>query len=82
MGHSGKSDARVVYRIRVKSVLDESWSDWFDGLTITPQANGDTLIAGSVRDQAALHGLLAKVRDMGLVLLSIRRVDAASLTEE
>jgi hypothetical protein len=82
MDHSGKSDARVVYRIRVKSVLDESWSDWFDGLTITPQANGDTLIAGSVRDQAALHGLLAKVRDMGLVLLSIRRVDAASLTEE
>jgi len=82
MDHSGKSDARVVYRIRVKSVLDESWSDWFDGLTITPQANGDTLIAGSVRDQAALHGLLAKVRDMGLVLLSIRRVDAASLMEK
>lgn len=63
-----------VYRIRVRGVLDERSSDWFDGLAITPQANGETLLEGPVRDQAALHGLLIKIRDMGLPLLSVRRI--------
>lgn len=63
-----------VYRIRVKGMLDECWSDWFDGLTITLQANGETLLEGPVRDQAALHGLLIKIRDMGVPLLSVRRI--------
>ena len=76
-----KHDGQAVYQIRVKGILDEQWSDWFDGLTIAPQACGETLLTGPVRDQAALHGLLARVRDIGLPLLSVQRVDAASLTE-
>jgi hypothetical protein len=64
-----------VYQIRVKGYLDRKWSDWFDGLTITPQANDETLLAGPVADQAALHGLLAKIRDRGLPLLSCERVE-------
>ena len=71
-----------LYHIRVKGILDEKWSDWFDGFTITPQADDETLLAGPVADQAALHGLLAKIRDLGLPLLSVQRVEDASLTEE
>ena len=82
MNRVRKNNEQAVYQIRVKGILDERRSDWFDGLAITPQANGDTLLTGPVRDQAALHGLLAKIRDMGLVLLSVRRVDAASPAEE
>ena len=67
-------DEQVVYQIRVRGVLDAGWSDWFDGLTICPQADGTTLLTGSVRDQSALHGLLAKIRDLSLPLLSMKRV--------
>ncbi len=71
-----------IYHIRVKGILDQKWSDWFDVFTITPQADDETLLVGPVPDQAALHGLLAKIRDLGLPLLSVKRVDAASLAEE
>ena len=71
-----------LYHIRVKGILDEKWSDWFDGFAITPQADDETLLAGPVADQAALHGLLAKIRDLGLPLLSVQRVEDASLMEE
>lgn len=60
-----------VYHIRIKGHLGGDWTDWFDGLTITPQDNGETLLSGPVVDQAALHGLLRKVRDLGMVLLSV-----------
>ena len=63
----------TVYLIRVAGTLDESWSAWFDGLTVTALDNGDTLLAGPVRDQSALHGLLNKIRDMGLVLLCVEQ---------
>ena len=63
-----------VYQIRVKGHLDSTWSDWFDGLTITPEANGETLLSGPVADQAALHGLLKKVRDLGLDLLLVKQL--------
>jgi hypothetical protein len=56
-------------------VLDSQWSTWFEGLAITADVPGQTLIAGPVTDQAALHGLLAKIRDLGLPLLSVRRID-------
>ncbi|MBA2775489.1 MAG: hypothetical protein H0U31_02025 [Chloroflexia bacterium] len=71
------SDAcqRNVYEIRIKGHLGPRWSDWFEGLAITPEDNGDSLLTGPVVDQAALHGLLRKVRDLGLPLLSIMRVD-------
>jgi hypothetical protein len=57
--------------IRVKGYIDEDWSEWFGGLTITHSDQGETLLAGTVADQAALHGLLSKVRDLGLALISV-----------
>jgi hypothetical protein len=63
------------YRIRVKGHLRLEWSEWFDGMTITQEANGDTILSGPVVDQAALHGLLIKVRDLGLELISVDRIE-------
>jgi hypothetical protein len=67
------TEARVRYEIRVNGVLDTGWSAWFDGLEVTSDDRCETVIAGPVTDQAALHGLLAKVRDLGLELLEVRR---------
>ncbi len=64
-----------VYRIKVKGHLDGSWSEWFEGLAVTNEENETTALTGSIVDQAALHGLIAKVRDMGLPLLSVERVE-------
>ena len=63
-----------VYEIRLSGHLDARWVKWFDGLTITLKEGGDTLITGPVVDQAALHGLLKKVRDVGLPLLSVNTI--------
>jgi hypothetical protein len=65
---------RGLYEIRVKGKLDLRWSDWFDGFSITPVGDGETLLIGSVADQAALHGVLHKIRDLGLPLLSVQRL--------
>ena len=62
------------YKIRIKGHLDAQWMMWFDGLTITLEENGETLLSGPVADQAALHGLLRKVRDLGMPLVSVNRV--------
>ncbi len=62
------------YEIRIEGHLDHRWAGWFDGLTLTLEDNGDTLLTGPVVDQAALHGLLRKVRDLGMPLVSVRRV--------
>jgi hypothetical protein len=59
------------YHIRIQGHLDPAWSCWFDGLTVVNQADGDTLLAGPVVDQAALHGILIRVRDRGLTLLAV-----------
>jgi hypothetical protein len=63
------------YEIRLKGHLDARWAAWFDGLTLTHDSDGTTVIHGSVVDQAALHGLLQKVRDVGLPLVSVTHVD-------
>ena len=59
------------YEIRIKGHLDDRWAEWFEGLTITLEEDGDTLLTGPVVDQAALHGVLKKVRDLGLPLVSV-----------
>ena len=61
------------YEIRVKGHLNARWADWFDGLTLTQESDGTTVLSGSVMDQAALHGLLGKVRDLGLPLIAVHR---------
>jgi hypothetical protein len=61
----------VIYQIRIKGHLSSQWTGWFEGLTISLEDNGDTLLTGPVIDQAALHGLLKKVRDLGLPLVSV-----------
>jgi hypothetical protein len=64
-----------VYRITIKGHLDCEWSDWFDGLTITLGDNGETILTGPLIDQSALHGVLIKIRDLGLPLLSLTRIE-------
>ena len=68
---SEKYSGSGLYEIRLKGHLDGKWAAWFEGLTITLEDNGDTLITGLVVDQAALHGLLKKVRDLGMPLVSV-----------
>jgi hypothetical protein len=65
----------VIYQIRLKGYLDSQWTDWFEDLTITLEDDGDTLLTGPVVDQAALHGLLKKVRDLGMPLVSVSPVE-------
>ncbi len=64
-----------IYEIRIKGHLDEKWADRFEGLTISLEDNGDTLLTGPVIDQAALHGLLKKVRDLGMPLVSVSSLE-------
>jgi len=72
---SGAKAHPMIYQIRIKGHLDRKWADWFSGLSITSLANGETLLAGPVLDQAALHGLLRKVRDVGLPLVAVIRIE-------
>jgi hypothetical protein len=65
----------MVYQIRIKGHLGRQWTAWFGGLTIALEDNGDTLLTGPVVDQAALHGLLRKVRDLGMPLLAVMGVE-------
>jgi hypothetical protein len=64
-------DESGLYEIRIKGHLNNRWADWFEGLTITLEDQGDTLLTGLVVDQAALHGLIKKVRDLGMPLVSV-----------
>ncbi len=68
------------FEIRIKGHLDDKWADWFEGLTITLESNGDTFLTGPVVDQAALYGLLKKVRDLGMPLVSVSPVDSGPST--
>jgi len=64
----------MVYQIRVKGHLGSQWTEWFGGLTVTLEDDGETLLTGPVVDQAALHGVLRKVRDLGIPLVSVIRI--------
>ncbi len=67
------TESGCLYRIRIKGHLDARWAGWFDGLEITQMPEGDTLLSGSGIDQAALHGILNRIRDLGLELISVQR---------
>jgi len=72
---TGKGQGARRYEIRLKGRLDTRWTTWFDGLSLTHENDGTTLIHGPVVDQAALHGLLQKIRDLGLPLVSVTQVE-------
>ena len=68
------ADEPMLYQIRIRGHLDSQWAEWFEGLTITLRDDGDTLLTGPIADQAALHGTLKKVRDLGIALVSVNRI--------
>jgi len=73
---AGRPDGTPHYEIRLRGRLDQRWAAWFDGMALTTADDGTTVLAGPVTDQAALHGLLQKVRDTGLPLVSVNRLEA------
>ncbi|MCW2802684.1 MAG: hypothetical protein QOF52_1082 [Propionibacteriaceae bacterium] len=75
MTHTPKRQVPAGYQLRVDGHLDRSWSSWFDDLTLTHEEDGTTTLTGSISDQAELHGLLAKIRDLGVTLISVQAVD-------
>jgi hypothetical protein len=70
------------YQIAVKEYLEDSWSEWFDSLTITHAEDGTTILVGSIRDQTALYGLIAKIRDLGLTLVKVAPYTPTAVTED
>lgn len=74
-GVIGRYDEPGRYEIRIEGRLGPAWSSWLDGMAITSHSDGTTVVAGHVADQAALHGLLARLRDLGLPLISVARIE-------
>ncbi len=70
------------YEIRIQGTPSSEWMDWFDGMEVRPEAQGETLLVGVLPDQAALHGILARIRDLNLTLVSVNRVDSAQGARE
>jgi hypothetical protein len=70
-----QNEKAMTYQIRIEGQFGQQWTDWFDGLSITPGEDGTTLLTGPVLDQSALHGLLKKVRDLGAPLVSVNRME-------
>jgi len=68
------SETLTIYQIRIRGHLDSHWTDWFGNMTISLENNGDTIVTGPVVDQAALHGLLKRVRDLGMPLISVNQI--------
>jgi hypothetical protein len=81
MSDKRNPDQPIIYRIRIKGHLDDQWADWFENATISLEENGDTLLTCPVVDQAALHGLLKKVRDLGIPLLSVNHIMSDTPTD-
>jgi hypothetical protein len=73
MRETSQFSTKRIYQIKVEGLLDAKWSEWFDGFTITPIGENETLLVGPVCDQGALHGFLAKIRDLGLALLLVEQ---------
>jgi hypothetical protein len=77
MGRGDRMETPEIYEICVEGRLGPEWSAWFDGLTIANRPHGETVLRGAVPDQAALHGILIKIRNLGLPLLSVLRVEVS-----
>ena len=75
-------DQRTVYQFRIKGHLSQQWMNWFEGLAISLEEDGNTLLSGTVIDQAALHGILKKIRDLGMPLLSVNPMVSGQETKE
>jgi hypothetical protein len=75
MAHTQEGISGQIYHIRVKGELDAKWDDWFEGFVMAARDNGETLLSGPVADQAALHGVLAKIHGLGLPLLLVAQAD-------
>jgi hypothetical protein len=76
MGDSRPPESkRTIYEIRIRDRLDEDWSEWFDTMTLTHTSEGQTILTGPVADQAALHGLLSRISDLNLTLISVTQVE-------
>lgn len=73
-----EADQRTVYQIRIKGHLGSQWTNWFEGLIVTLEEEGSTLLSGPVVDQSALHGILKKIRDLGMPLLSVNSVETGT----
>jgi len=82
VGKAMSTASQFAYEITLEGHLDDHWSQWFEGMSVTAAPNGQTILKGVVADQAALHGTLARIRDLGLVLLSLRRNEAKIETKE
>ncbi len=74
MSHPPDSNEPIVYEIRIAGHLPPQWSAWFEGFTVTQEPDGSTLLSGPLVDQAALYGLLKKVRDTGLTLIAVNQI--------
>lgn len=72
-----QSEKAKIYQIRIEGQLGQQWTDWFEGLCVTQEQDGTTLLTGPVVDQSDLHGLLKKVRDLGIPLISVNRMETA-----
>ena len=75
MAREQEESPAVIYEIRIAGYLDDRWTDWFEGMIFTHESDGNTTLYGPLTDQAALHGLLNGIRDLGLALLSVQRID-------
>jgi hypothetical protein len=73
LGHD--PDVPKIFQIKIKGHLGQQWAGWFDGLTIALEEDGNTLLSGPIADQSALHGILKKIRDLGMPLLSVNTID-------
>ena len=79
---SNKQNEKVTkYQIKIEGQLDQGWTDWFEGFTITQEEDGRTVLTGNIVDQSALHGLLKKVRDLGIPLVSVNRIETDQITK-
>lgn len=80
-GSENDPDQPMTYQFRIKGHLNQQWMGWFDGLTIAREADGNTLLSGPVVDQSALHGILKKIRDLGMPLISVNSVNPDQVFE-